>query len=208
MTMNEERYLEFAPIAKRVARRVSGEYHMVEAADLEQELMMFVLSRGDEFPSPSEATFSMQSFLTRVARQYAFGQKQQHYLVDPNLCYEVSDIREIFTTHFDKSMWDSVLEDQSVEDTIAAHSDVAWALDRLLPAEKEFIAGCYTSDNGLPKSGTPEYTKLRNLTIKVANQCNHYTRADEGNGPGRRKAISNSTARALLDDSMVTSNNR
>lgn len=199
--MNQERYEEFAPICKRVAKRVSGEYHMVEAADLEQELLLFVLGRGDEFPLPSEANFSMQSFLTRVARQYAFGQKQQHYLVDPNQCYEVSEIREILTTQFDQSMWDAVSGDESVEDTIAAHSDVAWALDRLAPAEKEFIANCYTAQDGLPKSGTPEYTKLRNLTIKIANQVNHYTRADEGNGPGKRTVVSNAQARALIDAS-------
>ncbi len=131
----EQKLEEFLPIIKRVARRVAGEYHMVEAQDLEQELICFVLQRGESLPAPSEVDWSLQSFITRVARTWCFEQKQQHYLIDPQISYEVKDVREILLTHFDPSMWDAVLEDQSVEDSVAAHSDVAWALDRLAPGE-------------------------------------------------------------------------
>ncbi len=193
-----ERIEEYLPIIKRVARRVAGEYHMVETEDLEQELICFVLQRGDSLPLPSEVDWSMQSFLTRVARTWCFEQKQQHYLIDPQVSYEVKDIREILTTHFSHDMWDYVADDTSVEDMVAAHSDVAWALDRLSPGEKAFVAECYMA-NRLPMSGTKEYRKLRDLIIKIANMCNHYTRADEGEGPGRRKAMTNSAARAAID---------
>ncbi len=195
---NEERLEEFLPIVKRVARRIASEYHMVEAEDLEQELMMFIIQRGESIPLPSEASFSMSSFLTRVARMWAFEQKRAHYIIDPTISYEVKDIREILQTHFSHDMWDYVTEGASVEDMVAAHSDVAWALDRLSPGEKEFVAGCYTAER-LPLSGTKEYRKLRDLIIKIANMCNHYTRADEGEGPGRRVVVSNSQAKALLD---------
>lgn len=195
---NEAKLEEFLPLIKRVARRVAGEHHIVEAQDLEQELILFVLSRGESLPAPSEVAWSMQSFLTRVARTYAFDQKQQHYLISASESYEVKDIREILMTHFDHANWDCVREDESVEESIAAHSDVAWALDRLTLVEKTFVAECYTAER-LPLSGTKEYRKLRDLIIKIANMVNHYTRSDEGEGPGRRKVISNSTARATID---------
>lgn len=197
---NEEKLKQFMPIIIKVAKRVAGEYHMVEELDLRQELVLFVLQRGESIPLPSEVEWSMQSFLTRVARVYAFDQKQQHYLIDPNLSYEVKDIREILQTHFYPELWDCVTANASVEDMVAAHSDVAWALDRLSVADKQFVATCYTSDR-LPISGTKEYRKLRDLIIKIANMVNHYTRTDEGEGPGRRKAISNSQARATIDTS-------
>ncbi len=194
---NEEKLEHFMPIIRRVAKRVSGEYHMVEEQDLRQELVCIILQRGESIPIPSEVEWSMQSFLTRVARVWAFEQKQQHYLIDPQLSYEVKDIREILQTHFYPELWDCVADNGSVEDQVAAHSDVAWALDRLSPADKQFVAACYTSER-LPISGSKEYRKLRDLIIKIANMVNHYTRTDEGEGPGRRKVMSNSQSRNAI----------
>lgn len=198
---NEEKLKEFLPIITRVARRIARDYHMIDAEDIEQELICFVLKRMQSdtpLAQPSEVKWSMQSFLNRVGRTYAFQQKQQHYLIDSQISYEVKDIRDILETQFDPTMWDYVSDDSSVEDMVAAHSDVAWALDRLALKDKQFVADCYKAAR-LPMSGTKEYRKLRDLIIKIANMCNHYTRADEGEGPGRRKAMTNSSARAAID---------
>lgn len=194
----EEKLAEFLPLIEKVSRRVASEHHVVEKDDLYQELVVFVLQRGHSLPAPSEVDWSMQSFLMRVARMYAFDQKQQHYMIDPQESYEVKDVRDILATHFDQTLWDTVREDESVEDAVAAHSDVAWALDRLSADDKTFVANCYQAEK-LPASGTKEYRKLRDIIIKIANMLNHWTRTDEGQGPGRRKAMSNSGAQALID---------
>lgn len=198
MTISEQRLAEFMPVIQRVARRVASETYIIEREDLEQELTLFVLGRST-LPTPDEAKFSMYSFLTRVAKTYAFEQKQQHYMIDPNVSYEVADIKTILETHFDRDHWTAVTEGESVEDKVAAHSDVAWSLNQLKPDDKAFVAECYTSGKR-PASGTKEYRRLRDIIIKVANMLNHYTRSDEGNGPGRRKALSNSQASAILSN--------
>lgn len=200
MTDSEKakRLEEFMPVIKRVAYRVAKDTYIVERDDLEQELVLFVLGRPT-LPTPEEAKgkFSMQSFLTRVAKMYAFEQKQQHYLIDPNVSYEVADIKVILETHFNRDHWTAITEGESVEDKIAAHSDVAWSLNQLKPDDKAFVATCYTSEKR-PASGTKEYRRLRDIVIKVCNMLNHYTRADEGNGVGRRKVISNSQADFII----------
>lgn len=195
---NEEKLAELEPIVVRVAKRIASEHHVIEADDVAQELRLFIIQRGESIPAQSEVSWSLQSFLTRVARMYAFRQKQQHYIIDPNVCYEVKDVRVILSTHFNRDHWTAVQDGESVEEAIASHSDVAWALHRLSKDDKDFVARCYT-EGPLPASGSKDYRKLRDLIIKIANMLNHWTRADEGNGPGRRKAISNSQASAVLD---------
>lgn len=197
-----EKLEEFLPIIDRVARRVAGEHYVVEKDDLEQELIVFVIKRlkseNAPLPLPSEKKMNTQSFLTSVARMYAFEQKQQHYLIDSNISYEMKDVRELLQTHFEPDLWDAVREGESVEERVVAHSDIAWALDRLSAADRTFVAECYRSEQ-LPRSGTKEYRRLRDVIIKMTNMLNHWTRSDEGEGPGRRRAMSNATANATID---------
>ena len=198
MTVSEEKLAVFIPIIERVARNVSAQHHVVEFEDLQQELLLFVIQRGDSLPAPSEIDWSMKSLLTRVAKMYAFQQKNQHYLIDSRFSYEVKDVKDILLLHFDQSNWDTVRDGQNTEDALAEHSDVAWALDRLSPDDKAFVAECYAKEK-LPSSRSKEYRKLRDVVIKIANILNHYTRSDEGNGPGRRKVMSNAQSRAVID---------
>lgn len=194
----EDKLAEMLPMIKRVAKKVASEHPILEADDLEQELVLMVIQRGDSLPAQSEVEWSVQSFLTKVARTYGFKMKQQHYMIDPNISYQVSEIKDILTTHFNPDDWDYVREGESVETRVAEHSDVAWALDRLSPEEKAFVAECYSAER-LPKANTKEYRNLRAVIIKIANIVNSYTRRDEGNGPGRRKAVSNSHGQQMID---------
>ncbi len=195
----EVRLAKFEPMVRRVARKVAKDYpHLFEIEDLEQELRMFVVKRGDDLPLPGESGWSPNTLLLQEARGWAFNQKRQVFLIDSNFSYETADVKRILETHFDAELWDAVAEGESVEDKIAAHSDIAWALNRMRQKDQDFIRECYAAKR-LPKSGTAEYRQLRDCLVKLTNMCNHYTRSDEGNGPGRRVVVSNATSRAFID---------
>lgn len=200
----EQKIENYTPIIKRVARRVASEHHIIEREDMEQFLYCFVIKRKDSLPDdPKEVDWSVQSRFLQVARTEAFNQKRQHYMIDAAVSYSVKDVKRILLTHFDANDWDVVSTDgESVEDSISEHSDVAWALDHLDPKERSFVAECYKS-NEFPASGTKEYRKLNSLTIKIANIANHFTRTDEGEGVGRRKAMSNAQSRAMIDSGTI-----
>lgn len=202
----EERLERFMPAIKKVARNTAYKNELVEYEDILQELTLIILGRPDiPVPGPENPGFSPDRILWGEARLYAFRLKQQHYLISGEYSYQMGEVKLILETHFDQDHWTSVASDESVEDAVAIHSDVAWALDRLSPAEKQFVAEKYTTGS-LPKSGTPEYRKLREILIHMTNMLNHYTRADEHEGPGRRKTLSNSASNTLIGNGTTWSN--
>ncbi len=192
------RLAKFMPTIKRVARKVSQGSHVVETEDLIQELALFVIQRSD-VPEPGTAKFNVGSFLTRVANMYSWDQRQQHYHTKDEFSYQTADVSRILETVFDHDDWGLVAsaEDYDPSDWISEYSDVAWGLGRLKDVERQLLEERYK--NGIVfASGTPEYRKLRKVVAKLCNILNFYTRADEHDGPGSRKAMSNSAAMATI----------
>lgn len=197
--MTAEQLLDhYGPVIKKVSAKVIRDYPMWTREDIEQELYAFVLYRNTTIPRIGESKFSVQAFLTRVARTLAFDQKRQHYIPNSDTGYSVKNVREILWTHFDISLWESSVAGESIEDRVAAHSDIAWSLDRMKPEKKMVIRDAYLSGE-MPKSTTTEYSKLREALIELTNILNTYSRSDEAKSIGRRAVISNANANAIVD---------
>ncbi len=205
----EEMIEHYGPTIRQVASAVAKDYPMWPKEDIEQELYAFVLKRGKTIPRIGESKkFSVKIFLTRVARMEAFSQKRQVYIPNQELSYSIKQVREILWSQFDHDLWDVAVTGETIEDRVAIHSDVAWALDRLKPGKKAFIYECYASGE-LPKSNTKEYGRLNSALAELTNILNSYTRSDEAKSIGRRTVISNAAASAIIDsDTYKTKNGR
>lgn len=198
MSTDEERIAAFEKLVKQVARNVARDSRFVEIEDLEQELYLFVLQRGESLPLPQDANFSLKPLLTGHARMWAFRQRQAHFIISNQFSYRTSEVKKILSEVFDKSTWEGSSDsEESMEDRVASFSDVAWAIDRLEKKERDLLISIFR-DGNMPSSTSKEYNGMQSAVIKLTNILNHYTRADEWEGPGRRTAMSNSSANSVL----------
>lgn len=196
MSDNDGRIEAFYPTIQRVARRIASEHRYVDREDIQQHLVLFVLKKPS-LPTPEDATFSVSRLLTGEARIFCFREKQAHYMTTDEFAYETSEVKEILQGVFDRDAWSAVVDGEDMEARVSMYSDVAWAVDRLKPEDKAIIATAYRDGVRYP-SGTKEYRKLRDITVKITNMLNHYARYDEWEGPGRRPVMSNNAANALI----------
>lgn len=197
---NEDKALLWKDTAKRAAKFVAKDFPEVDAEDLEQDLLVYILG-NERLTDPEDDDYSYYNLL-RVTRSLAWDYRKQH-LTLTQYAYRTTDVKRILETYFDSREWLNPLsmdmQSVSLADKMVVHSDIGYAYDRLKPNAKREIFKRYAlkefpEDNATEKRLAYAIEKLTD----ILNTYNPRTTAHEGLGD--RKVISNRAAQAKIQD--------
>lgn len=197
--MTEDRYSQWEDIVKKTARFVARDFPEASEEDLFQDLMMFVL----EHPSlEAEHEYAARGLYNRGV-MFAWEYRKQALYITSQYAYRTSDVRKILETLFDYREWDAsfVPSDAKTfreDDRLAVNSDLMDAYQRISYTYQECIYDRY-GKNIIPVEPA-EKSKLSRAIEKLTDVLNTYRNLENHEGPGRRKPISSTQARHIIQD--------
>ena len=199
---------------KKVARNVSFQWPgIIESDDLEQEIWLHILERpGTQRDLDGMDSLSRYRTLSKIAHRIASQQRTNEEYANGNFRYSVKEVKQLLENG---ALSESAVELQS-----------AWSAEEFLPSGGSYEDPTFTQvsvrldfDNALERmknenigyfnvlqqryegwEPVEDRSKLSRALSRLTTLMNHAHKgahAERIDGPGSRKAISNSAARAI-----------
>jgi hypothetical protein len=184
---------ELTRAVKRVARSVAFNWpDTVLADDLEQDLWVEILTSPATLAAVQGAEPPLQyRLLTRLANRKAGSQRDDYEFFSGNFKYAVDDVKKLLSRG-------ALTEALSGFDSALIDLDIA--TDALPPQYLDAVERRYINQE-VPKAGADKErlsAALASLTTQM-NRSNKQRCAEHLDGPGTRKAMSNSASRAVTE---------
>lgn len=200
--MTDDRLELWNDLIRKAARFAAYDIPNVSEEDLFQDLWVYVLEHGQNL-DPERSGIS--TILSRKAKSMALDQRKKDLYTSVQYTYRTSDVREILEDIYEYESWAEGFcpADAKSADglgSIDVRSDVSWALKQL--PDQYFTAIELRYASGVTHGPDSRGRRQLNRAIKrLTDILNSYYRSSAMLGhPGKRKAISNAQARAILED--------
>lgn len=196
----QEKYSRWEDLVSRTARFVARDFPEVDEEDLFQDVMLEVLT-NDKLVNPDD--FGMPTALSRFATKKAWEYRTQGLYLSVQYAYRPSDVKRILQTVFLDEGARFTYQPEDMEsfyedDRLVANSDIKYAFDRLPPQYKEIIFKVFALKWEFDNNSA-ERKRLNRAIDRMVQILNTYNKQYEYHGPGARKAISNATARSIIN---------
>jgi len=198
--MNHAGYEEWLPLVKQAAKYIASHFPDSEVEDLEMACWdgLLVYQSKGKLMSPDEQY--AKSTLYFIAKTIASQARAEHLTISPQYAYRTEDITSLLEYFFEPSLWstempypeDAESELGNVGMEMGADLSRAWDVltydDRLLIFRRYAMQDMQT-----------DRRKVSRAVGRMAQFLNNYQPPKEGR-TGNRKVITNSHARAIVND--------
>ncbi|MFI8237626.1 hypothetical protein ACIF83_10295 [Streptomyces sp. NPDC085866] len=182
-------------IAESVAQRVAAEYPGIEAEDIRQEVLLYVLENRSTYENADYPEGQLRKNFRKRAVRYAGRERYAYIYHSAEYVYTASEVRSLFeNAFFQPEMWEKApTKDDGISVTSGGTVVALWDLDRaysaLALADAEVIAKRYEMGETLTPA---EAMRLSRAVDKVTRFLNNgvvkrqeEAKAHEGPGPRR-----------------------
>ena len=198
--MDNEEYYQWGEMIYRVARGTAKDFPDSSVEDLEQSIWVELLEKLKDNPELTPETKYMESTLWYVATSAAWRERKEHLTLSSQYGYRTKDVRALLVTFFDREHW---LDAQIPEDAeselndvgLEMSSDLSRAWDILSYPHKVLIFKQFALNE---KQDSKKLSKAISRMADIINTYHYGLRKNPG--PGARRVITNSGARATIQN--------
>ena len=198
--MDDEQYYQWEEAINRVARNTAKDFPDSNVEDLVQEIWVGLLEEIQKDPSLSIYDKYAESGLYFLAKSAAWRERKEHLTISTQYGYRTKDVRALLETFFDRESWgEAITPDDAASELndvgLEMSSDLSRAWDILSYPHKVLIFKQF----GLKEK--QDSKKLSKAISRMADIINTYHYGLRKNpGPGARRVITNSGARATIQN--------
>ncbi|MDT0472800.1 hypothetical protein RM863_11760 [Streptomyces sp. DSM 41014] len=188
---------KFTRIADSVAKKVALEYPGIDAEDIRQEILLFIVEKKSTYEKTDYPDGQLRLNFRKVAISYAGRERYRYIYHSAEYVYTSSEVRALFdAAFFQPEMWEKPpVKDDGISVTSGGACVALWDLDRayasLSPADAEVIAKRYERGDSLSSAEAMRLTRavdkitrfLNNKTVKRQTEAKHH------DGPQRRPSL-------------------
>lgn len=191
-------------IAKDAARKVARNYPGIDPDDIEQTIYAKVLERQGTFARIGYTNAALFSIFNKYGTEYANNERVAAYNFSDQYHYTAKEVRALCSEAlFDRDAFMARIEAQDErltadpEEVLARVLDLQDAFNNASDADKAVLVSRFVE--GIPPKSSAESMALSRAIDRLALSINigRSKRRQAHDGPGSRKAISNTTAQAI-----------
>ncbi len=187
---------KFQKIAESVAKKVAAEYPGIEAEDIRQEILVFVVEKKSTYEEYDYPDGQLRINFRKIATSYAGRERYRYIYHSAEYVYTSPEVRALFeSAFFQPEMWEKPpVKDDGISITSGGVVVALWDLDRaynaLAPLDAEVIEKRYSRGDPLTSA---EQMRLSRAIDKITRSLNNNVvkRQQEAKahaGPQRRPA--------------------
>jgi hypothetical protein len=189
---------KFQKIADSVAKKVAAEYPGIDAEDIRQEILLFVVEKKSTYENYDYPDGQLRLNFRKIATSYAGRERYAFIYHSAEYVYTSPEVRSLFeNAFFQPEMWEKPpVKDDGISVTSGGVSVALWDLDRaynaLAPLDAEVIAKRYERGDSLSSAETMRLSRaidkisrfLNNSVVKRQQEAKAHA------GPQRRPVFS------------------